>query len=297
MIRSRPSMATRAGVPTLALSLLLWAAPGARALQSTQPARGGEEAATAETSLLDGEFETTASGLRYRDEATGEGPAMEEGATATVHYTGWLVDGTKFDSSHDRGRPIVVREVGRARVIQGWNEGLLGMKAGGKRRLVIPAELGYGERGAGAKIPGGATLVFDVEVVSFTPEPPPRQMPDVGTMALVTNPSGLRWADAQAGSGAEVVPGSTAVVHYTGWLLDSGEKFDSSHDRMSPFPVANVGQARVIAGWNEGLVGMLAGGRRILVIPPDMAYGERGFPPVIPPGATLVFEVEVLEVR
>jgi hypothetical protein len=104
---------------------------------------------------------TTPSGLQYVDVVDGTGPTVPAGSTVEVHYTGWLTDGTKFDSSRDRGQTI---ELPLTKVIKGWQEGIPGMKVGGRRKLVIPPELGYGARGAGGVIPGNATLVFDVEV-------------------------------------------------------------------------------------------------------------------------------------
>jgi len=112
----------------------------------------------------------------------------------------------------------------------------------------------------------------------------------------------LQKTDTTVGTGAEAVAGKIAVVHYTGWLYDAsatdkkGRKFDSSLDRHSPFSFP-LGSGRVIRGWDEGVVGMRVGGKRTLVIPPDLAYGSRGAGGVIPPGATLVFEIELLEVR
>jgi peptidylprolyl isomerase len=108
----------------------------------------------------------TASGLKYIDLAEGDGESPKSGATAVVHYTGWLLDGTKFDSSVDRGRPFSF-PLGRGRVIKGWDEGVASMKVGGKRKLIIPPELGYGARGAGASIPPNATLVFEVELLDL----------------------------------------------------------------------------------------------------------------------------------
>ena len=94
----------------------------------------------------------------------GTGAVAESGKTVTVHYTGWLRDGTKFDSSHDRGTPLSFR-LGARRVIAGWERGIAGMKVGGKRRLIIPPDLGYGARGAGGVIPPNAVLVFEVELL------------------------------------------------------------------------------------------------------------------------------------
>jgi FKBP-type peptidyl-prolyl cis-trans isomerase len=106
----------------------------------------------------------TASGLRYIDVKVGEGVAAESGKTVSVHYTGWLVDGTKFDSSVGRGQPFAF-PLGLGQVIKGWDEGVAGMQKGGVRKLIIPSELGYGARGAGGVIPPHATLVFEVQLL------------------------------------------------------------------------------------------------------------------------------------
>jgi len=108
---------------------------------------------------------TTASGLKYIDEVVGTGVSPKTGQNVTVHYTGTLVDGTKFDSSVDKGQPYKFR-LGVDPVIQGWVEGLMTMKAGGKRRLIIPPNLGYGVSGNPPKIPPNATLLFEVELLS-----------------------------------------------------------------------------------------------------------------------------------
>ncbi len=107
---------------------------------------------------------TMPSGLKYVDLKVGDGTVAESGMTASVHYTGWLTDGTKFDSSLDRGQPFAFK-LGAGQVIRGWDEGVKGMRVGGKRKLTIPPDLGYGSAGAGGLIPPNATLVFDVELV------------------------------------------------------------------------------------------------------------------------------------
>jgi FKBP-type peptidyl-prolyl cis-trans isomerase len=109
-------------------------------------------------------LQTTASGLQYTVDQPGTGAQPTAGQTVAVHYTGWLTDGTKFDSSRDRGRPLEF-PVGRGRVIQGWDEGIAAMRIGEKRTLVIPPALAYGPRGMGGVIPPNATLVFKVELV------------------------------------------------------------------------------------------------------------------------------------
>jgi FKBP-type peptidyl-prolyl cis-trans isomerase len=136
------------------LGLVLLAALVAACSQSTPPTSGG------------GQEVTTASGLKYVDEVVGSGAEAKSGQTAVVHYTGWLLDGKKFDSSKDRGQPFSF-PLGGGRVIKGWDEGVAGMKVGGKRTLIIPASLGYGAAGAGGVIPPNATLRFEVELLDL----------------------------------------------------------------------------------------------------------------------------------
>ena len=109
-------------------------------------------------------FVTTPSGLVYEELTVGAGAEAARGKKVTVHYTGWLTDGTKFDSSKDRRDPFVF-SLGKGQVIKGWDQGVQGMKVGGKRKLTIPPALGYGARGAGGVIPPNATLVFEVELL------------------------------------------------------------------------------------------------------------------------------------
>ncbi len=107
---------------------------------------------------------TTATGLVYEEVVVGSGSEAVAGQRVTVHYTGWLTDGTKFDSSKDRGDPFRF-SLGAGQVIAGWDQGVAGMKVGGTRKLTIPPQLGYGARGAGGVIPPNATLVFEVELL------------------------------------------------------------------------------------------------------------------------------------
>jgi FKBP-type peptidyl-prolyl cis-trans isomerase FkpA len=108
----------------------------------------------------------TDSGLKFEDTTVGSGAAAAPGQTVSVHYTGWLENGTKFDSSKDRDEPFEFK-LGAGRVIRGWDEGVAGMKVGGVRRLTIPPQLAYGDRGAGGVIPPKATLVFEVELLAI----------------------------------------------------------------------------------------------------------------------------------
>ena len=118
-------------------------------------------------------------------------------------------------------------------------------------------------------------------------------------MAMTTTTSGLQYEDTKPGSGASPAKGQTCVMHYTGWLwVDGakGAKFDSSVDRGRPFSFP-LGQGRVIKGWDEGVATMNQGGKRTLLIPPELGYGARGAGGVIPPNATLLFEVELLDIQ
>lgn len=226
------------------------------------------------------------SGLIVEDVKKGSGEMAANKSAVAMHYTGWLYDdaaedhkGAEFDSSFKRNKPLEF-VLGMGRVIKGWDQGIEGMQVGGKRRLVIPPELGYGERGFGQVIPPNSTLMFDVELVA---------------VASVDMTDHLFGEGAQAGFGQEV------TVDYTGWLFDEnavgnkGEKFDSSLDRDQKFSFV-LGQGRVISGWEVGVEGMKVGGKRTLVIPPSMAYGARGRQG-IPPNSTLVFDIELFDVK
>src|ERR1051326_116459 len=128
-----------------------------------------------------------------------------------------------------------------------------------------------------------------------TPTPANSSSGATASAAEVTMSDGLKYTDEQVGTGAEATAGKTAVVHYTGWLMN-GTKFDSSVDRNQPFSFP-LGAGQVIKGWDEGVMGMKVGGKRTLIIPPALGYGARGAGGVIPPNATLKFEVQLLDVK
>ena len=122
---------------------------------------------------------------------------------------------------------------------------------------------------------------------------------DAATNQVIEMPNGLKYTDTKIGDGATATPGSKVSVHYTGWLYNNGAKgakFDSSVDRGQPFQFT-LGAHQVIAGWDEGVAGMKIGGKRTLIIPPELGYGARGAGGVIPPNATLIFDVELLQVQ
>ena len=125
---------------------------------------GRAQTDTSSPTKVTGKAKSTSDGLQYWDITVGTGTAASSGKTVKVNYTGWLTNGKKFDSSVDRGTPFSFK-LGAGQVIKGWDEGVAGMKVGGKRQLKIPPELGYGAQGAGGVIPPNATLIFDVELL------------------------------------------------------------------------------------------------------------------------------------
>lgn len=203
----------------------------------------------------------------------------EKGDAIRVHYVGRLGgfdSKTIFDSSRERKEPFVIK-LGEGRVIPGWEQGLLGMKKGEVRRLSIPHYLAYGDEAHGDKIPAKSRLFFEVELLDFVA------------------PGKLVEKTIKPGAGQAIAAGEIGRFHYTGWLdgFEGKKKFDSSRDRQAPFTLT-LGAGQVIPGWDQGLLGMKPGEVRRLEIPYNLAYGEGGRPPQIPPYQTLYFEVEYL---
>ncbi len=234
---------------------------------------------------------TAPSGLKYVDEVIGTGAKPKAGDKVKVHYTGTLVDGTKFDSSLDRNKPLEFT-LGVGQVIKGWDEGIGSMNVGGKRKLIIPSNLAYGDRGAGKLIPPGATLHFDVELMEVVEAFLDTDFSLPGREE--NTESGLRMIIHKEGNGEKPSVGQTVTVHYTG-LLETGEKFDSSHDRDKPFSFP-LGQGRVIKGWDEAIALMSKGEKRTLIIPSELGYGSRS-KGKIPSNSTLIFEVELIDFK
>jgi len=244
--------------------------------------------------------QVTESGLQYKVIESGEGASPSKNDFVTVHYAGRLIDGTEFDSSYKRGEPATFPA---GRLIPGWTEALTLMKAGDKWELTIPADIGYGENGAGGVIPGNATLVFDVELLDVQTEEQlleGMKAPQLEFLAqnakqdgVTTTESGLQYRVIEAGAG-EKSPAATSqvTVHYAGKLID-GSEFDSSYKRGEPasFPLNGV-----IGGWTEGLQLMKEGDKYEFFIPYELGYGERGSGRNIPPYATLIFTVELISV-
>jgi peptidylprolyl isomerase len=241
--------------------------------------------------VAESDLTTTDSGLQYYDVVEGEGDVPVQGQEVVVNYAAWLQDGEQYIASSDTvGEPLTFAIGDELAVFAGWNEGVSTMKKGGTRFLVIPPELALGEQGGG-RIPPNSTLLMQIELVDILPLVLPTE---VSEEDFTTTESGLKYYDIVEGDGATAETGSEVTVNYTGWLTNN-VKFDSSLDTGVPFPFT-LGTGAVIPGWDEGLVGMKVGGKRQLVIPAELAYGETGSG-TIPPGATLIFEVELLDVQ
>ena len=231
--------------------------------------------------------------LLIEDLVVGSGSPVGVGDFLIMDYVGVSYStGLQFDASWDRGSPFPF-ELGAGRVIQGWDQGIVGMSVGGRRSLTIPPELAYGENGSGSgSIGPNETLVFVVDLIASVPanlEKPSEELTSESTTELETN-------DISEGSGAIVQPGNVVYIHYVGVSASTGEQFDSSWDRgRSEFIGYISGTGNVIQGLDEGLLGMQVGGRRTVVIPPDLAYGENGAGDgLIAPNETLIFTVDLL---
>jgi len=247
----------------------------------------------------------TESGLQYRIVAEGDGATPTADEFVTVHYAGRLIDGTEFDSSYKRGEPATFPTGG---LIKGWTEALLLMQVGDKWELTIPAEIAYGERGAGGVIPPNATLVFDIELLGIKSEADLNAERDAAMAGfkneqaafleenakkdgITATASGLQYRVITEGSGKSPSATSQVTVHYAGTLIN-GDEFDSSYKRGEPI---SFGLNQVIAGWTEGVQLMKEGGKYEFFIPYNLGYGERGSRN-IPPFATLIFTVELISV-
>ncbi|MGL1902099.1 MAG: FKBP-type peptidyl-prolyl cis-trans isomerase [Fibrobacterales bacterium] len=227
-------------------------------------------------------------GVKVATLTEGTGTSISAGAKVSVHYTGWLKGGTRFDSSKDIMKPLEF-EVGTGKAIKAWDLGLIGLREGGTYILHTEPQMAYGAT-AQAMIPSNSELVFKLEVLSVESVKLP-----FADVVWSKAPEGFEYAILEKGNGTKATVGKTVVVHYTGWL-PNGTKFDSSVDRGQPFSFP-LGSGRVIRGWDLGVAGMSPGEKRMLKIPGHLAYGERGAGALIPPNATLIFQVELIDVK
>ena len=247
------------------------------------------------------------SGLRYLDEKKGEGREAKLDNLLAVNYRAWIIhdstnlyddwsrDTTKFPylvgDSYAR-KQIIKFNLGENAFINGLDEGLLGMKAGGKRIIIIPSKLAYGKQGMGP-IPPNSDLKVEVELLDVK-DRIIAQMWDVDPAKMKTTESGLRYAIIKKGEGEFPSNGNAVMINYTGYLEDS-TKFDSSVEREEPLEFV-VGTKQVIDGLDEGVKLLRVGGKARLILPPTIAYGNVALPK-IPANSTLIFDIELLDVK
>jgi FKBP-type peptidyl-prolyl cis-trans isomerase len=270
----------------------------------------------------EGEKKATASGVRYVDLAEGEGRAAVFGDAVQYSHTCWLADGREFEKSSP-AHPHSTR-LGWKQPFEGMDEGMEGMKASGKRKLWIPSRLAYGTQGSPPRVPPNADIIVEVEMLRVTSTEEVmtvtsevrKKMSEAEKKALderaaevskpasgkdipeaerkdVTSKSGLTYIDERIGDGRAAVPGTVVSVYYVGRLANNS-KFDFRTSGDGYKLVLGTGQ--VIKGWDEGIVGMRAGGKRKLIIPPELGYGKTG-KGKIPRDAVLYFDIELLRVE
>ncbi|MBN2797918.1 MAG: FKBP-type peptidyl-prolyl cis-trans isomerase [Deltaproteobacteria bacterium] len=236
-------------------------------------------------------FQTGENGLGVFDLRVGEGPEPGPGDSVKLRWRTWTADDRLVEDGTDRPARAVF--LGAARNLEALNLGVPGMREGGLRQLKVPAALGYGQTGSSRLgVTGGTDLVIEVELLQVLGQ---RVVPEApAKVSYQTLPSGLQVAELSEGTGPTPQLGDTVVVDYTGWLDADGALFDSSLRRPEP---ATFKVGAVIEGWNEALTTMQVGGHRQLRVPADLAYGEAGRPPQIPPGATLIFDLKLMDRR
>lgn len=245
------------------------------------------------TDMIQGDTTTTASGLKIVFTKKGDGKKPATGNLVSVHYVGKLTNGTEFDNSITRGEPIEF-ELGTPGIIPGWNEGIALMGLGDKATLVIPPSLGYGAQDKG-KIPPNSILIFDVELVAVRELPKPVPF-NIEGKEIKKTPSGLQYVIVEESKdGEQAYANMIAEVDYTLYLED-GTILDSSIPGGKPMPF-EIGSGGVIKGFDEGVRLMSVGDKYHLIIPPNLGYGAQGAGGVVPPNATLIFDIELKSLK
>jgi peptidylprolyl isomerase len=238
-------------------------------------------------------FTTTDSGMQYQDTEVGEGPTPEEGQITTLHFTGYLSDGSPFASSE--GQTPLAFALGEA-PIEGLDEGVATMQVGGERTVILPPELAFGEQGRQG-VPPNETIRLDLDLLAIS-DPPPASPPEV-TGEEMDLGQGLTAIDIVVGEGDEAETGQTVAVHYASWLASDGTLFDSSlgtGERPPDVFSFTIGGGNVIQGWDLGVPGMREGGKRRLLIPAALAYGSEAQGETIPANSDLIFDIELIDV-
>ena len=209
---------------------------------------------------------------------------------AEILFSGRLDDGTRFDGHNLRGGKVRF-QVGKKNFPIGFEEGLSMIGQGGKIKLIVPPELGYGPNGIAGFVPGNATLNYNIELVKVSEPIVPVPFDTSGIKAQKTQ--GITYYLIKEGHGEQAYANRLCTVHYTGYFED-GRIFDSSVERDEPFQFI-LGRGYVIGGWDIGVRLMQEGSKYRLVVPPNLAYGKKG-DDVIPPNTTLIFDIELIKV-
>ncbi len=237
---------------------------------------------------------TTETGLKVIDVLEGHGGLPEKGDIVSIRYTGWYLDGKQFDSTEKLGGPMKAR-IGKEELLPGLDEGVSSMRKGGKRILILPPDLAFGKEGRPGVVPPNAWVKFEVELVDIQPGPAPILPWNDAGREIVATLTGLQFVDFEMGQGDFPELSNTVVVQYTGFL-DDGTLFDSTYYQGGPVEF-ELSEKSIIPGLVEGLLSMQPGGKRKLIIPPFLGFGSKGFGKAIPPNATLIYDVELLEVK
>lgn len=250
---------------------------------------------------------TLKSGLKYEDDTVGTGKTVKMGDLLTVDFEGWYIkDSTNLFQDWSKDTARAKNSIGSTKkrhktfqyklekgsFVKGSAEGIVGMKVGGTRTIIIPSNLAYGKKGIGP-IPPNSSLKLVVEVHQAKEITPVKQW-KIDSSRIKTAKGGLKYEIVKGGNGPKPKSGDLVTVNYSGFLLN-GKKFDSSVERDKPFSFI-IGQHQVIPGWDEGIALLNEGSKAILIIPPSMAYGSRKVGP-IPANSTLIFDVELLKVK
>ncbi|MCU1368476.1 MAG: FKBP-type peptidyl-prolyl cis-trans isomerase 1 [Ilumatobacteraceae bacterium] len=295
---------------TLAVTMSLLAACGSGSKSGTASTTAGSTAASTASSTADSATASTSADkpkvkipatlptkLVITDLIEGTGPAAKVGDTIAVNYVGVRsADGTEFDNSYDRGQTFPVT-LGANSVIQGWEQGLIGMKQGGRRQLDIPADLAYGDQPQGDVIKAGDALSFVIDAVSITPgiDVPKADVADKPKVDISTSVGATKtsFTDLVVGTGEEAVAGDTAYLQIIAYRGDTGAEIQSTWEAGTAAKIAL--DDTTVTGLVTGVTGMKVGGRREIIVPPTEAFGAEGSDTMgLPAGADLILVVDLV---
>jgi peptidylprolyl isomerase len=259
-------------------------------ITNLDPVNPGEGSSLEGLINMDGAI-TTDSGLQYFEMNPGDGSNPQDGDIVTMNFVASLPDGTEFGNSYLQGAPATAI-IGRDQLLPGWEEGLKLMKAGGQARMVLPPELAFGAEGYGM-IPPDSHIILVVEVISIEKPPAPVAFSEDD---LTTTDSGLQYYDITLGDGDGAKNGDIVSNQFTLWVMgDIENSFVGSSNNGQPLTFEIGKGDSVFPGWEEGNIDMKVGGRRLLIIPPELGFGEVGAGD-IPPNAVLIMEIELLDI-